>query len=94
MNKQVVETTGVSTSTNINLVAGQGFYVGFGAIVSGTATYTVQHTFDGVNYFDHEFVAAATDNQDGNYAYPVASIRINLTSGSGTVVLTTIQTSK
>lgn len=77
------------------------FNVGFGAVVTGTATYTVQHTFDdpladgftpsSATWFDHEFVTAATTSQDGNYAFPVRAIRISQASGSGSVALTVIQ---
>jgi hypothetical protein len=94
MHKQITSTTGVSVSPAINLLPSTAFAVGFGAIVTGTATYTIQHTFDGVNYFDHEFVVGATTSQDGNYAYPVASIRVNVTSGTGTVILTTISNAR
>lgn len=66
------------------------FNIGFGCVVSGTVTYTVQHTFDGTNWFDHP-VAAATTNRDGNYAYPVISVRINVTAGTGSVTMTAIQ---
>jgi hypothetical protein len=64
--------------------------LGFGVVVSGTVTYTVQHTFDGTNWFDHEFVTTRTANDDGNYAFPVAAIRLNVTAGTGTATLTVL----
>lgn len=67
------------------------FNVGFGVVVSGTVTYSVQHTFDGTNWFDHPTVVSQTTNQDGNYAFPVLQIRLAGLSGSGTAVLTVIQ---
>lgn len=77
------------------------FNVGFGIVVSGTITYTVQHTFDDVwsptfnpataNWFDHPTIASQTANADGNYAFPVAAIRIKSTAGTGTATLTIIQ---
>lgn len=74
------------------------FNVGFGAVVTGTATYTVQHTFQNPNdgsvtatWFDHPVVDDLTVNADGNYAFPVAAIRLNITAVSGSVVLTVIQ---
>ena len=91
MLRKTVSQTGVGTSDLINTVPNAVFNMGFGAVVSGSATYTIQHTFDGVNFFDHEFLVAQTTNQDGNYAYPVASIRINQTAGAGSVTLTAIQ---
>lgn len=86
-----ISQTGTGESSNIDPLPGNPFNIGFGAITSGTVTYTVQHTFDGVNWFDHESIVDATDNQDGNYAYPVAGIRLSVTAGAGTVTLTTIQ---
>jgi hypothetical protein len=74
------------------------FNVGFGVVVSGDAVnYTVQHTFDNPQtvasptWFDHPTVAAKTANQDGNYAFPVAAIKVLVNSGSGTATMTLIQ---
>ena len=67
------------------------FNIGFGVIVSGTVTYTVQHTFDGTNWFNHPDVAAETANADGNYAFPVLQVRLTVSSGSGTATMTLIQ---
>ncbi|MEE8598923.1 MAG: hypothetical protein V3S69_05355 [Dehalococcoidales bacterium] len=91
MTTRVTSQTGAGTSDPIFPSGGNPFNVGFGAIVSGTATYTIQHTFNNTNWFDHEFIVDATTNQDGNYAFPVAGIRINITVGTGTVTLTTLQ---
>jgi hypothetical protein len=65
------------------------FAVGFGVVVgaSGT-TYTVQHTFHdifietSVIAYDHSDVSGETTNVDGNYAYPVAAVRLTC-AGSG-----------
>lgn len=77
----------------------QPFNVGFGVITNpgtGHLTYTVQHTFDNVfdpsvsaRAFDHSVVSgksatAASTQIDGNYAFPVAAIRLQIVSGSGT----------
>lgn len=77
------------------------FNIGFGAIVTGTANYSVQHTFDnpynGVNlnttatWYDHPDVAAQTTNQDGTYAFPVRGIRLHRNSGTGQVILNLVQ---
>lgn len=68
------------------------------AVVSGgAATYTIQHTLDDVlggvtaTAFDHDTLVAQTTSQDGNYAFPIAAIRINQTAGAGTVTLTVLQ---
>lgn len=77
------------------------FNIGMGAVVTGSATYTVQHTFDDIfnitpascTWFPHDdatFVNATT-NVDGNIAFPCTAIRLNQTAGAGSVVLTVIQ---
>ena len=91
MNVETVAVTGAGTSAVTKVIPSSPFNIGFGVVVSGSATYTIEHTFDGVNFYSHEVLVAKTDNQDGNYAFPVAGIRINLTSGAGTVTLTAIQ---
>jgi hypothetical protein len=73
------------------------FNVGFGVVVTGTVNYTVQHTFDNPQtnpsptWFNHPTVAALTASQDGNYAFPVAAIRVTVNSGAGRVTMTVIQ---
>jgi hypothetical protein len=77
------------------------FNIGFAAVVTGTANYTVQHTFDDVfsptfnpstaTWFDHPTVAALGASADGNYAFPVTAIRLLVNSGGGTVRLTLLQ---
>lgn len=77
------------------------FNVGLGVVVTGTISYTVQHTFsdlqaagtvdgDGV-WFDHATLAALATNTDGNYAFAVEAIRLVVTGGTGTAVLRVIQ---
>lgn len=74
------------------------FAVGLGVKVTGTITYSVQHTFDDVydstvtpTWFDNTSLAAQTANKDGNYAFPVRAIRLNNTAGTGSATLTVIQ---
>jgi hypothetical protein len=77
------------------------FNVGFGVVVTGTVTYTIQHTFDdpfastftpaSAVWFPHEDLVNQTTSQDGNYAFPVRAIRINQTAGTGSSKLTVIQ---
>ena len=63
-------------------------------LVSGAATYTVEHTFDDVFDGDASAVRAwfvndganlvgASDNQDGNYAFPPTATRLLTTAGTG-----------
>ena len=76
------------------------FNIGVAVIISlgGSLTYTVQHTFDDVfaktynpatgNWFDNATLATKTASADGNYAFPVTAIRLNVTvytSGSATI---------
>lgn len=98
MRPQTVTVSGVGTSAWIPLNTKQTpFNVGFGCVINGTATYTVQHTFDNVlagetaTSFDNSTVAAETTNMDGNYAFPVSAIRLNVTASTGSVTLTILQ---
>lgn len=76
------------------------FNIGFGAVIATTAHFTIQHTFDNpqtvsadkLTWFPHEFVVGASANIDGNYAFPVAAIRIEISAASeGGVTTTFIQ---
>jgi len=98
MRQQVVSQTNTGSSASIPMnLDSTPFNVGFGVTITGTPTYTVQHTFDNPwtttspVWFDHPTVAAETTNQDGNYAFPVAAIKVVVTSGTGTATLTLIQ---
>ena len=72
------------------------FNVGFGVVVTGTVTYTVEHTFDDpgigfTNWFPHPTIADKATDQDGNYAFPVSGVRITVTAGGGSVSMNVIQ---
>jgi len=80
------------------------FNVGLGVAVTGgaTLTYTVQHTFDDVwaanfdpataVWYPNTNLAAKTASLDGNYAFPVTAVRLNVTAWtSGTATLTVVQ---
>ena len=97
MKTQTVSRTGTGSSTaivtNTNTTP---FNVGFGVIATGTVTYTIQHTFDSpgtgfTTWYPHPTIAAKSDNQDGNYAFPVSGIKILVTAGAGTATLNLIQ---
>lgn len=89
-------TTGSSSALVMNTNISP-FNVGFGVKVTGTIDYTVQHTFDdpGVGFttwYSHPTIASKTDNQDGNYAFPVTGIKILVNSVSGgSVTLSVVQ---
>ena len=98
MRQQVVSQTNTGSSASIPMnLDSTPFNVGFGVTITGTPTYTVQHTFDNPwtttspVWFDHPTVAGETANADGNYAFPVAAIKVVVTSGTGTATLTVIQ---
>lgn len=97
MKQQTVSKTGVGSSgaivvnTNVTPVN-----IGFGVVVTGTVTYTVQHTFDDpavgfTTWFSHPTVVDETTNQDGNYAFPVTGVKVLVTAGTGTASLQLIQ---
>lgn len=75
------------------------FNVGLGLVISGTNTVDVEHTFDDVfdssvtpTAFKHSTLTAKTANADGNYAFPIRAVRINVTAyTSGTATLTILQ---
>ena len=80
------------------------FNVSIGVSLSGgaTLTYSVQHTFDDVQaagfdpttatWFSNSGLSAKTTSLDGNYAFPVTAIRLNVTAyTSGTATMTVIQ---
>lgn len=67
------------------------FNIGFGVVVTGVVNYTVEHTFDGTNWFAHPDVALETTNQDGNYAFPVLQVRLTVNSGAGNATITLLQ---
>jgi hypothetical protein len=100
--RRITETvTGVGISPTLPMdFRAQVFNVGFGCEITGTATYTVQHTFDDIYnpaitpvWFNHAFVNAATTNQDGNYAFPISAMRLNVTASTGSVTINILSTS-
>ena len=97
MKVQTVSKTGTGSSSalvmNTNCTP---FNVGFGVVVSGTVTYSVQHTFDDpavgfTTWFSHPTIAGKSDNQDGNYAFPVTGIKLLVTAGGGTATMNLAQ---
>lgn len=92
--------TGVGTTPWIPMDFAQApFAVGVGVVlVSGsTITYTVEHTFDDIYdstvvpvAFANTGLTAQTVSKDGNYAFPVRAIRLNVTAGTAPVVAMTL----
>lgn len=79
----------------------ENFGIGIGCVISGgsTLTYKVQHTFDDIfdpsvtpTAFDHSTITGKTTNSDGNYAFPVRAVRLNVTAyTNGDVTMTLLQ---
>ena len=77
------------------------FNVSLQGLVSGTANYTVEYTFDNVfaagynpatgNWTAHPSFDGITSTADSNIAMPVSGVRLKLNSGTGTVRLTITQ---
>jgi len=77
------------------------FQVGFGVAVTGTVTYTIEHTFDDVQakgfdpdtatWYPHPSAEDLSANVDGTYAFPVVAVRLSVTAGDGTARLSLIQ---
>lgn len=79
--------TGVGASVAISVEDTNNIFISYAVAVTGTVTYTVQHSLDGITYFDNTDNQNQTTSQDGNYIFPVRDIRVNVTGGSGTAVL-------
>jgi hypothetical protein len=97
MKVQTVTTTGVANSAAIVINTNTNpANIGFGVIITGTVSYTVQHTFDDpavgfTTWFNHPTIASLAANADGNYAFPITGVRIINASGSGTTTLKLVQ---
>lgn len=101
MRRQTVTVSSAATSVAIQVNnRAFNFQIGIGCVVpSGTLTYKVQHTFDDIQdsavtptWFDHSTITGKTANQDGNYAFPIAAVRLNVTAfTSGSVTMTLLQ---
>lgn len=103
--------TGVTAGTNgvasspwitLNWHATSVMNVGFGVeLVSGSANFTVQHTYDDPNNllggstypfpFNHPIVTGASVSIDGVYALPIAAFRVLVNSGTGEIRVRVLQ---
>lgn len=95
----VISQTGAGSSATVpmNLHTAP-FNVGIGVVVTGTVSYSIQHTFDDVynasvtpTWFTHTSLVAQSASADGNYAFPVRGIKLLVISGSGTATATLLQ---
>lgn len=77
--------------------------IGLGVVVTGSASYTVQHTFtdprttnlndiNAATWINHQFLVNQTTTSAGNYAFPPTAIRLALAAAaSATASFTVIQ---
>lgn len=74
------------------------FSLAVAAVVSGTATYTVEHTLDDVlngqiptGVFSQAGLTAQTTSKEGVYNTPITAVRLNVSAIAGSVSLTLLQ---
>jgi len=82
-----VTQVGVGASAAIAVMDTNDIRISYAVSLNGSATYTVQHSLDDSTFFDNSDNSAQTTAQDGNYVFPVRSIRVNVTAGAGTATL-------
>ena len=85
--------TGVGTSDSFLVDYRQpNFKIGIGCSISGSVLYTLEHSFDNVNWFlnSDPALVASTTAADTNYAYPILALRV-VNAGAGTVTVTILQ---
>lgn len=105
MRPVTVVVTGIGVSAPVPMDVNQNpFNAGIGCKISATATYTVEHTFDDVwsptfvpasaTWFPNSGLTAKAANADGNYAFGVRAIRLNVAASTGTVTMTVVQSAQ
>lgn len=77
------------------------FELGIGVAVSGSVTYSVEHTFDDIfaaNYnpafgtwFASPTIVSKNGDFYGSYNFPVSAVRLAVSSGTGTATMKVIQ---
>jgi hypothetical protein len=97
MKVQTISKTGTGSSSALVMNTNQTpFNVGFGVVVTDTANYTVEHTFDDpavgfTTWFPHPTVFELDVSADGNYAFPVTGVRLTVNSGGGKATMNLVQ---
>lgn len=91
---------GISGTIATNYNRGTVYNCGIGVVLSGTGTYSVQHTFDDIQilpseatptYFTHDVMRNQTVSEDGNYAFPVRGIRLLVTAANAAITITVVE---
>ena len=87
-----VTQTGVGATTTVLLNwQNSPFAVGVGVVVSGTVTFSIEHTNDGTNWFAPAADTGKTANHAKGYTIPALGVRTNVTAGTGSVTMTVLQ---
>ncbi len=87
-----VTQVGVGASDAISIMDTADIRISYAVIiVSGSCTYTVQHSLGNQDFVNNTDNQNQTTTQDGNYVFPVQEVRVNVTAGTGTVRLVLIQ---
>ena len=87
-----VTQVGVGASDAIQIQDTSDIRISYAVIlVSGSVTYTVQHSLGNQDFVNNTDNQDQTTTQDGNYVFPVQEVRVNVTAGTGTVRLVLIQ---
>ncbi len=84
---KAVDQVGVGESEAIGIEDTNDIRISYACGITGTVNYTVQHSLDGIRFFDNADNASKTIDGDGNYVFPVRAVRVKVNSGSGTVQL-------
>lgn len=77
--------TGVGEGDPIDILDTNDIKVSYACIVTGTVTYTVQHSLADQDFIDNTDVLSQSVTKDGNYIFPVQQVRVNVTAGTGSV---------
>lgn len=100
MRPRTITQTGVGTSAPFPVDwRQQNFQVSLMCVVTGTVTYTIEHTLDNIvdgetpTWFPHSTLAGISATADGNYAFPITAWRVNVTAGTGSVAVKFVQQS-
>ena len=81
-----IAVTAVGNSEVADIYDTEDIRISYAVVVTGTVNYTVQHSLDGVNFFDNSDNTSQTTSQDGNYIFPVRAVRVKYNSGTGSFV--------
>ncbi len=77
--------TGVGEGDPIDILDTNDIKISYACIVTGTVTYTVQHSLADQEFMDNDDNKGNTVTADGNYIFPVQQVRVNVTAGTGSV---------